>query len=443
MYRLCVLSVLATVLSGGNLLAADPKVERFELDNGLTVILRPVTNSVLVACVTLFDVGELHDPPAKSGLGHLVEHVYVTAAAGETPASTADEWFARYSRQANAQTGRAYTIIAAVFPSGSLEGELTEAAARMSDLKIEPGDLVREVPRMEQELANMYGGMPALAAQNLAAGSIVPLAEGARKGGVPAQIATITVDEVRNHHRKYYKPANATLVLVGGFDAAKARKLLIDRFGSIERGAAAPDPIPLAAPSSMQIRRETVPKPAFGQFPEGIATIAFRAPSPQSELYAPFVVLVAKLYDHWMPQMRQRSMVMPFSYALLDLPEVLFVSTAVEGDRTDEEVVAAIRRDLAVAATVPDGERPSPVFLMQLGAMLGFTELPELAIGANPYFLAFSLGRREQLGIDPDALKTRIDAVTTEQLQRCAKEIFSDEHGAAVVVRIEVESHEP
>ncbi len=290
---------------------------------------------------------------------------------------------------------------------------------------------------MEQELANMYGGMPALAAQNLAAGAIVPLAEGARKGGVPAQIATITVDEVRDHHRKYYKPANATLVLVGGFDAAKARQQLIDRFGSIERGAAAPDPIPLAAPSSMQIRRETVPKPAFGQFPEGIATIAFRAPSPQSELYAPFVVLVAKLYDHWMPQMRQRSMVMPFSYALLDLPEVLFVSTAVEGDRTDEEVVAAIRRDWAVAATIPDGERPSPVFLMQLGAMLGFTELPELAIGANPYFLAFSLGRREQLGIDPDALKTRIDAVTTEQLQRCAKEIFSDEHGAAVVVRIE------
>lgn len=443
MFRLGVLSFAATLLGGAVLLAEDAKVERFELDNGLTVILRPVTNSVLVACVTLFDVGELHDPPAKSGLGHLVEHVYVTAAAGETPASTADEWFARYGRQANAQTGRAYTIIAAVFPSGSLERELTEAAARMSDLKIEPGDLVREVPRMERELANMYGGMPTLAAQNLAAGSIVPLAAGARKGGVPAQIATITIDEVRDHHRKYYKPANATLVLVGGFDAAKARQQVTDRFGSIERGAAAPDPIPLAAPSSMQIRRETVPKPAFGQFPEGIATIAFRAPSPRSELYAPFVVLVAKLYDHWMPQLQQRSMVMPFSYALLDLPEVLFVSTVVEGDRTDEQIVARLRVELAAAVMVAEGGKPRPVFLMELGAMLGFTELPELAIGANPYFLAFSLGRREQLGIDPDALKTRIDAVTTEELQRCAKEIFSDERGAAVVVRIEVESHEP
>ena len=73
MFRLGVLSFAATLLGGAVLLAEDAKVERFELDNGLTVILRPVTNSVLVACVTLFDVGELHDPPAKSGLGHLVE----------------------------------------------------------------------------------------------------------------------------------------------------------------------------------------------------------------------------------------------------------------------------------------------------------------------------------------------------------------------------------
>ena len=60
--------------------------EPYKLDNGLTVILRPVPTANKVALVVLFNLGGAHDPIGKSGMAHLMEHLYVTAAAGETPA---------------------------------------------------------------------------------------------------------------------------------------------------------------------------------------------------------------------------------------------------------------------------------------------------------------------------------------------------------------------
>ena len=57
--------LLTTLLAASPALAADAQVERFQLDNGLTVILRPVAGANQVACLTLFDIGEQHDPPKK------------------------------------------------------------------------------------------------------------------------------------------------------------------------------------------------------------------------------------------------------------------------------------------------------------------------------------------------------------------------------------------
>ena len=61
----------------------------YKLDNGLTVILRPVPTANSVAFVLLYNIGEDHDPIGKSGTAHLLEHLYVTSAAGDTPARDA------------------------------------------------------------------------------------------------------------------------------------------------------------------------------------------------------------------------------------------------------------------------------------------------------------------------------------------------------------------
>ena len=130
---------------------------QFRLDNGLTVMIRPIQGAGNVALLVLYKIGGDHDPQGRSGLAHLVEHLYVTAAAGADPARTAEAFFQRYRAGCNAQTGDRYTVLATVFPKGDLEKELTEAAARMGDLRITAADLDREKPRLLDEVANNWG----------------------------------------------------------------------------------------------------------------------------------------------------------------------------------------------------------------------------------------------------------------------------------------------
>ena len=107
------------------------------------MILRPIKGTESTALVVLYSIGNDHDPAGKSGLGHLIEHMYATAAAGTAKARTADEFARRYAGGANGQTGDRYTVFATVFPGTELEPELKDAAARMGDLRLDAGDLAR------------------------------------------------------------------------------------------------------------------------------------------------------------------------------------------------------------------------------------------------------------------------------------------------------------
>ncbi len=433
------ISGLAVVLVATATAQAQSAIEKYELDNGLTVILRSTDGAGSVACVTLFDIGDEHDPPDRSGLGHFVEHVYVTAEAGETPASTADAWMMRYDRQCNAQTGRDYTVVATVFPPADLEAELAEAAARMGYLRVLEKDVARERPRMIQELANMHGGIPTLAVTNVAGDRAAPLPNGGRKGGRIEQVERVTLDEIVAHHRDYYKPSNATLVLVGGFDTTKARRLIEEHYGGLPPGepVTAPGPAPAPRPELVSIASE---RPPFGEWPQRIATIGFRAPAPDNADFAPYLILTGRVFRASQPAIlearRTGSLVMPIMFVPLDRPELVFFSSEVADDQTDEQAIAALRG--RVRGQMKLDEPPNPILLYQsFGAFLGLMELPAMSVATNPYGVAFSMGRLHQRGIDPTVLRRQVEAVTVEDLNRCADTVFGVEQGAEVVVRVE------
>src|SRR5438105_10933240 len=128
-----IIPVAMTSLSAGWLVAGEAespklKVERFRLDNGLTVLVRPVQGARQAALVVLYNIGGDHDPKGQSGLAHMIEHVYVTAAAGTEKARTVDADMNRYPAGWNAQTGDRYTVIATVLPAKGLDRGLQAAA---------------------------------------------------------------------------------------------------------------------------------------------------------------------------------------------------------------------------------------------------------------------------------------------------------------------------
>jgi zinc protease len=404
----------------------------FRLDNGLTVRVRPIRGASDVALLVLYRIGGDQDPQGHSGLAHLVEHLYVTAAAGPEPARTAEAFFRRYRAGCNAQTGDRYTVFATVFPARDLEKELAEAAARMGDLRITAADLDRERGRLLDEVANMFGRIPALGAVNVARELVRPTPRGGRKGGLPEQVSAITLDEARAHWERYNKPRNAILVLAGAVDEAAARRAVTAHFSKLLPGEEAPKPGNPGSPQLGALREVAVQ--SIQPQAEPAACLAYAAPQPGSENYAPFLVLAARF---WAASARagggetgRPSVYFP----LLEDPAVLGVSATA---RPGEPAPKAIERlEAFVAETVaPQLRADERASARQMFAFfLETAEVPESALALNPYGAALSLARREQLGIDAGAIGRSFDALTERDLRRAAGEIFAPARHAGAFV---------
>lgn len=396
----------------------------FSLDNGLTVRIRPIRGTTDVALLVLYKVGGDHDPKGRSGLAHLVEHLYVTAAAGADPSRTADAFFRRYRAGCNAQTGDRYTVIATVFPKEDLEKELTEGAARMGDLRITAADLDREKPRLLDEVSNMFGRIPTLGAVNVARELIRPTPRGGRKGGQPEHVKAITLEDVRAHWARYYKPGNAILVLAGAVDEAAARRAVTAHFANLASGEKASEPGLPGSRSAGAVRELAVgsPRPQGGP----VACLAYAAPEPASELYAPFLVLVARFWAGAAQPGAAGATGRPSIYfPLLEDPAALGVSTTANPGETAPQAIARLEAFVADTLSPPLREDERASARQMFALFLGTAELPDFALAQNPYGVALSLARREQLGIDPLKLTRAFEALTEQDLRRAAAEIFA------------------
>ncbi len=406
---------------------------QFQLDNGLTVMIRPIQGAGNVALLVLYKVGGDHDPQGRSGLAHLVEHLYVTAAAGAEPARTAKAFFQRYRAGCNAQTGDRYTVLATVFPTGDLEKELTAAAARMGDLRITAADLDREKPRLLDEVANMFGRFPALGAVNIARELIRPTPRGGRKGGLPEHVKAITLDDVLAHWKRYYKPRNAILVVAGAVDEAAARQAVTAHFAKLVPGEEVPKPGEPGSPQAGAVRELAVK--SLQPQAEPVACLAYAAPEPGSELYAPFLVLVARFWAASAQPGGGSGAGRPsIHFPLLEDPAVLGVSATAKPGETAPLAIARLESFVAdtIAPQFRDDERASA--RQMFAFFLGTAEIPDFALAQNPYGAALSLARREQLGIDTLKLNRAFDALTEQGLRRAAGEIFAPARHAGAFI---------
>ena len=429
--RISVIFSMAVLLTASSLRAGSQKP--YKTDNGLTVILRPVSAAKEVAVVVLFDLGGDHDPVGRSGRAHLLEHLYCTAAAGDTPARGFAQIQKRYGRGYNQQTGFDYTVLAGVVKADKLGEELADVAARMSALRITDADLQRETPRVLAELRNMYGAMPSLAGMNHVRMRLHPIAQGGRHGGKAEHVRAIGLDELRQFWRDHYRPPNAILVLAGKFDAAEVRKLIQERFGAIASGKSPPTPPVRPAaktPATHRIKVKPIMRKATG-----VVSVGYAAPRPGSEDYAPFLLVVCRLWALSRGLMRP-GQVPPMYYPMLDDPTTIALQAALPAGKDAESVLKQLdqRLQAAVTAKVTPLDKMRAVNGM---AMLGTVDVPPAMWAQNPYGLAFSVGRRHQMKIDGGKLRAAIQAATDADMRRLATSVFAPNKRIAVIVEVE------
>lgn len=428
MHRLAILSLC---LSLGCSSATEADLEPFQLENGLQVILKPLPSAPHVALVVLFDIGGDHDPSGQSGLAHAVEHLYVTAAAGTTPARTVREYALAHPHGWNAQTGDDYTVIASVFDVAELDDELKEAAERMQSLRVTDADLDREKPRILDELHNMYAGITKLAANNRARELVHPSAEGHRKGGVSDDVSKLTAADVQARWERYYKPNNARLVLAGDFDALYAKRKIQALFSQVEPGDSLP--AALKRPEAVHAEPLKVATKAEQRSSRARVCLAYKAPSTSDGMFPAFLILVAKMQSRT-AQLRSGPRDFPVQFMAIDDPSVLYVTSEVQDGETAEQTIERLDRFVLDVANEDVTRADRQLTLNAFTFFYETSELPAAAMAGNIYGVAFGLARRQQLGIEPAQMKESILNAPQDAIDRCRKQVFAVECRAAVVV---------
>lgn len=408
-----------------------PKVVNARLENGLQVIQRPIKGAKLTCIVVVFRLGEEQDPPGHSGFAHLVEHLYATAPAAQSPARGIDQIARRYGDGWNFQTGDDYTIAAVVVPNDKVEAELREAASRMASLRPTPHDLARELPRISDEVRNMFERMPALAAANLAREAVLPSRHGGRKGGLPEHLRKLSLEAIQERFDRYYKPGNAILALAGGMDAEETAPTIQEAFGKIPAGQP-PEPAPHREPPKLPVvLTETIKATANG--PELRLCLAFAAPSPADEDYPAFLLQLARLTRN-SPRF---GLQLPVQYRPLDDPWCVIFNIELRPTQDPRMVLEQVDEAIKSLAESPLDAAERTFAQRQFGFLLGTVEQADSLLAGNPYGVAFSLARRAQLGVNPTSLADAIKEVDEEDLKRVADTWMNANRRAAVILRSE------
>lgn len=410
----------------------DPSPGPYTLDNGLTVVLRHLPGADQVAVALLFNIGNAHDPPGMSGQAHLVEHLYGTSATATSAVRDAFQLQHRYDGMFNMQTGPDYTVIAGVVDANDLDGELDDIASRMTSLRLTEADLQREVPRMLAELAHMYGGMPSLAAVNHIRADLHPAPGGGRYGGAADHVQKMELEEIRQLWHDHYRPNNAILVVAGGLDPTETRDLIEQKLGPIPAGKSIPPRQPQIEVPKGTVKRIALSPPVANA--AAVAAIGYAPPPPGSKEYAPFLVLVARLWSDPANPFRPGK-VPPVFYPPLDDPTTFALQTELTpGDRAEDALDRLDQRlRAAMTAKLANGENRRTANAM---AMLGTADLPDAMWQANLYGLAFSVGRRLQLGIDGTRLRAAIERVTDIELRQLATTVFAPDQRVEVIIEL-------
>ena len=252
--------------SEGTASATAPEIpelqfEKYELPNGLDVILLEDHRLPLVAVNVWYHVGPAHERPGRTGFAHLFEHMMFQGSKHVPDDAHFRLLEAAGASEINGTTGFDRTNYFQTLPSNQLELALWLESDRMGfmleTLDAQKLENQRDVVRNErrQSVENRPYGLveEALFHQLFPKGhpyyaSII---------GSHADIQAASLEDVREFFRQYYGPNNASIAIVGDIDREKTRALVEKYFGSIPSGPPVPK-IDVTTPPITSERRVTV-----------------------------------------------------------------------------------------------------------------------------------------------------------------------------------------
>jgi predicted Zn-dependent peptidase len=209
--------------------------ERFTLANGLRVIVHRDTSTPMAVVNVMYDVGARDEDPNKTGFAHLFEHLMF---GGSLHIENYDEPLQMAGGENNAYTTNDLTNYYIQLPAENIETAFWLESDRMLSLAFGEKSLDVQRKVVIEEFKEHYINKPygdAWHKMRELAYQVHPY-RWMTIGKELSHVEKAKLEDVKNFFFKFYRPANAILVVAGNVTVEQAKQLSEKWFGDIPAG---------------------------------------------------------------------------------------------------------------------------------------------------------------------------------------------------------------
>ena len=245
--------VLCTAPAGAE---TAPASQYFVLDNGFKVFLLERPGLPLVHIAAVVNAGSKDETPEISGISHLLEHVILFGGTSSRSGDEAARDIRRHGAYFNAHTGHDMTFFVMTLPSEHTVFGLENQKDILFDLALNAGRLEEEKAILLEEMRLLeddpvrFG--TALVLENLFSGHPYALPVQGR----PETLRGLTTQQMLEFYRRFFRPGNSALAVVGDFSIDEIEPRVRSIFGGIPDRPIQKTSFPQAAPLPRNIEIE-------------------------------------------------------------------------------------------------------------------------------------------------------------------------------------------
>jgi zinc protease len=404
------------------------------LANGLKVILLEDHAVPVINLQVWYHIGSKDERPGRTGFAHLFEHLMFKGSAhvGPDEHSRLIEAIGGFD---NAETHDDFTNYFETFPSNYLERVLWLEADRMGSLNVDETNFKseREVVKEERRVRvenQPYGYLE----EDLRAAAFTVHGYHHTPIGSMEDLNKATIDDVRDFFQTFYKPNNATLILVGDFRSDQALAWVKKYFEGIPASA---NPIPrIDRPEPPQTEQHVVKK-SYSNTPLPAVVIGYKVPARFAADAYPLDLASNILAAGESSRL----------YQTLVYKEQIAVQSAGFGNFTEDPNLFWAYAVMNQGHTAEEGEKA--VVAVLDGLKTQPVEAKELEKAKNQEISGFILGRETDeekavalgdasvIGKNPGRVNTELGEylkVTPAEIERVAREYFVPQRATVLIV---------
>jgi zinc protease len=395
---------------------------RFELSNGLRVLVHEDNSTPMVCVNVLYNVGSRDEHPDKTGFAHLFEHLMF---GGSLNVPDFDDPIQMAGGENNAFTNSDYTNFYEVMPAQNIETAFWLESDRMLSLSFDPKVLEVQQKVVVEEFKETCLNQPYGDAWHL----ISDLAYKVHPyrwptiGLTPSHIEEATMQDVRAFFFNHYRPNNAILTVAGKVTPQQVKDLAEKWFGDIPRGDVPPRQLPEEPKQhryGRRIHQANVPVEAL--------YLTFHMPARLHPDYYAADLLSDVLCNGQSSRLFRRLLKEQQLFASIDCyisgsidPGLLIIEGKPAEGISIEQCRDAIWHELDLLKTEPIGEHELEKIKNKVESNLVFSEISVLTKASSLAFYEL-LGDADMINAEGEHYRR----VSADHIQRMAQEMLTE-----------------